>query len=54
MDENDILLPVRKGLLWGLVACTVSDHETEWALQLLRPAASGLGRVERAFANQSF
>lgn len=54
MDGNSILLPVCRGLLWRLVACTVSDQETEWVLQLLRPAASGLGRAEKVFTDQAF
>ena len=30
------------------------DHETQWALQLLAPVASRLGRVETVFADQAY
>ena len=43
-----------QGLLWGLVVHAAGDHETQWALQLLAPIASRLGRVETVFADQAY
>jgi putative transposase len=43
-----------QGLLWGLVVHAAGDHETQWALQLLAPVASRLGRVETVFADQAY
>ena len=43
-----------QGLLWGLVVHAAGDHETQWALQLLAPLASRLGRVETVFADQAY
>jgi putative transposase len=59
MAENDILLSRHiavdtQGLLWRLVVHAAGDHETQWALQLLAPIASRLGRVETVFADQAY
>jgi len=43
-----------QGLLWGLVVHAAGDHETQWALQMLTPVASRLGRVETVFADQAY
>ena len=42
-----------QGLLWGLVVHAAGDHETQWALQLLAPVASRLGRVKTVFAERA-